>query len=196
MACRLVVAEPLSEPMLQYLLIGPLRTTLSGIPIEMHTFSFKDMHLKMSSAKWHPFCFGLNLLRADTAVYLSFASVKSPSSTVLGWGLLSQFPPFRYSPYFSASPKYMLVIEHHVHIWQVSPQLSCGDICQIWMWLVESNRYFSRIENFAYGEINEQRFSNPTPVQVSITRLILGLRPPYERRRHFVTTSLCGWAQF
>ena len=22
----------------------------------------------------------------------------------------------------------------HVHIWQVLPQLSCGDTCQIWMW--------------------------------------------------------------
>ena len=28
----------------------------------------------------------------------------------LGWGLLSQFPPFRYFPNFSASPKYMLAI--------------------------------------------------------------------------------------
>ena len=53
---------------------------------------------------------------------------------VLGWGLLSQFPPFRYFLKFSASPKYMWAIVHHVHIWQVLPQLSCGDTCQIWMW--------------------------------------------------------------
>ena len=51
----------------------------------------------------------------------------------LGWGLLRRFPPFRYFPNFSTSPKYMLAIEYHVHIWQVSPQLSCGDTCQIWM---------------------------------------------------------------
>ena len=25
-------------------------------------------------------------------------------------------------------------IEYHIHIWQVSPQLSCGATCQIWMW--------------------------------------------------------------
>ena len=55
-------------------------------------------------------------------------------SNDLGWGLLSQFPPFRYFPKFSASPKYMLAIVYHVHIWQVLPQLSCGDTCQIWMW--------------------------------------------------------------
>ena len=32
---------------------------------------------------------------------------------------------------------------------------------RIWMWHKESNRYFGGIENFAYGEINEQSFSNP-----------------------------------
>ena len=56
-----------------------------------------------------------------------------------------------------------LAIEHHVYIWQVSPQLSCGDICQIWMWFEESNMYFCHNENFAYGEINERSFSNPHP---------------------------------
>ena len=56
-----------------------------------------------------------------------------------------------------------LAIEYHVYIWQVSPQLSCGDICQIWMWFEESNMYFSHIENFVYGEINERSFSNPHP---------------------------------
>ena len=78
-----------------------------------------------------------------------------------GWGLQSQFPPFRYFPNFSASPKYMLAIVYHVHIWQVLPQLSCGDTCQIWMWCKQSNRYFDRIKSFAYGEINERSFSNP-----------------------------------
>ena len=52
----------------------------------------------------------------------------------LGWGLLSQFSPFRYFPNFSASQKYMLAMVYHVHIWQVLPQPSCGDTCQIWMW--------------------------------------------------------------
>ena len=39
----------------------------------------------------------------------------------LGWGLLSQIPPFRYFPNFSALSKHMLVIQYHIHIWQVSP---------------------------------------------------------------------------
>ena len=44
------------------LLIGPLRTNLIEILIEIQTFSFKKMHLKMSSVKWRPFCLGLNVL--------------------------------------------------------------------------------------------------------------------------------------
>ena len=63
-----------------------------------------------------------------------------------GWRLQSQFPHF---PNFSASPKYMLAIEYHVHIWQVSPQLSCGDTCQLWMWRNESSKYFGIIKIFA-----------------------------------------------
>ena len=42
--------------------IGPLGTNFSEILIEINTFSFKKMHLKMSSAKWRPFCLGLNVL--------------------------------------------------------------------------------------------------------------------------------------
>ena len=49
-----------------------------------------------------------------------------------GWGLLNQFSPFRYFPIFLGLPKHTLAVEYHVHTWQVSPQLSCGDICQIW----------------------------------------------------------------
>ena len=44
------------------LLIGPLGTNFTGILIEIHTFSFKKMHLKMSSGKWRPFCLGLNVI--------------------------------------------------------------------------------------------------------------------------------------
>ena len=80
-----------------------------------------------------------------------------------GWGLLSRFPPFRYFPNIWISPKYMLAIEYHVHIWQVLPQLSCGDTCQIWISLKECSRPFCEIENFAYGEIDERSFSNPHP---------------------------------
>ena len=44
------------------LLIGTLGTNLSEILSEIHTFSFKKMHLKTLSAKRQPFCLGLNVL--------------------------------------------------------------------------------------------------------------------------------------
>ena len=50
------------------LLIGPLGTNFSEILIEIQTFSFKKMRLKMSYAKWRPFCLGLNVLMHYTLV--------------------------------------------------------------------------------------------------------------------------------
>ena len=44
------------------LLIGVLWTKLSEIVSEIGTFSFKKMHMKMSSRKWRPFCLGPNAL--------------------------------------------------------------------------------------------------------------------------------------
>ena len=46
--------------------IGPLGTIFSEIVIGIHTFSFGKMHLKMSSAKWWPFCLGPNVLNIST----------------------------------------------------------------------------------------------------------------------------------
>ena len=48
------------------LLIGHLGTYFSEILIRIHTFSFKKMHLKMLSAKWRPFCLGLNVLNSSS----------------------------------------------------------------------------------------------------------------------------------
>ena len=44
------------------LLIGSLGTKISEILIEVHTSLFKKIYLKMSSAKWRPFCLYLNVL--------------------------------------------------------------------------------------------------------------------------------------
>ena len=49
------------------LLIGPLRINFNKMLIEIHILSFKKIHLKMSSAKWRPFCLGPNvLIRLDS----------------------------------------------------------------------------------------------------------------------------------
>ena len=47
------------------LLIDPLWTNYSEILIEIPTFSFMKMRLKVSSAKWRPFCLGLNMLKVS-----------------------------------------------------------------------------------------------------------------------------------
>ena len=46
------------------LLIGPWETNFSEILISINTFSFKKIHLRISSAKWRPFCLGLNVLNS------------------------------------------------------------------------------------------------------------------------------------
>ena len=46
----------------EILLIGPLGTDFIEILNEIHTFSFKKMHLKLLPGKCQPFCLGLNVL--------------------------------------------------------------------------------------------------------------------------------------
>ena len=43
------------------LFIRTLGTNFREILSEIHAFSFKEMHLKVSSVKWQPFCLGLNV---------------------------------------------------------------------------------------------------------------------------------------
>ena len=56
------------------LLIGPLGTNFSEIIIEIYIFSFKKMHLKMSSGKWRPFCLGLNVLKKNITIMTASSS--------------------------------------------------------------------------------------------------------------------------
>ena len=75
------------------LLIGPSGMNFSEILIEIHTFSFKKMHLKMSSGKWRPFCLGFNVLSSlssgcnrkfNSGLILGLCPVKVTTS-VIGW---------------------------------------------------------------------------------------------------------------
>ena len=45
------------------LLIEPSGINFGEILFRLQVFSFKKMHLKMSSGKWCPFCIGLNIVR-------------------------------------------------------------------------------------------------------------------------------------
>ena len=59
------------------LLIGHLGTNFSEILIEIHTFSFKKIELKMSSGKWRPSCLGLNVLTHPYPHYKRLRQAKS-----------------------------------------------------------------------------------------------------------------------
>ena len=64
------------------LLIGPLGTNFSEILIEINTFSFKKIHLKMLSGKWQPFCFGLNVLTHWCVIIHKFISALCTGSSL------------------------------------------------------------------------------------------------------------------
>ena len=53
------------------LLIRPLETNFSEMFIEIKIFSLKKIYLKVSSAKWSPFCLGLNVLKIGGQLLLS-----------------------------------------------------------------------------------------------------------------------------
>ena len=61
MACRLVGAKPLSEPMMEYCQFYPQEQTSVKYQSKQ-AFSFKKMHLKMLFGKCRPFCLILNVL--------------------------------------------------------------------------------------------------------------------------------------
>ena len=52
------------------LLIGPLGTNFSELLIVIHTYSVNKMYLKLSSAKWRPFCLGLNVLTCNKMAHI------------------------------------------------------------------------------------------------------------------------------
>ena len=64
MACRLVGAKPFSEPMMGY--CQPW-VKLLWKSIEIYVFSYKKMHVKISIAKWWPFCLGLNVSMSSSS---------------------------------------------------------------------------------------------------------------------------------
>ena len=58
MACRLFGTKPLSRPMLGYYEMDPWAQTSVKLYIKIQKISLTKMHVKVSSAKWRPFCPG------------------------------------------------------------------------------------------------------------------------------------------
>ena len=88
---------------------------------------------------------------------INFSCFRDGFSHILqGWGY---FPIF-FSEWWLI---HWLPVRQHVHIQQVSPQLSCGDTWQIWTWLKVFNLYFCYIKIHRNRKITERSFSNPHP---------------------------------
>ena len=72
------------------LLIRTSETKFSEILSEIHTFSFKKMHLKMSSGKWRPLCLSLNVLTGLTWIQVMGWWFKAASHYVNQCWLISE----------------------------------------------------------------------------------------------------------
>ena len=113
------------------LLIGPLGTNFSEMLIEIHTFSFKKIHLKMSSGKWRPFCLGLNVLKCDFDTSMSLGtSAESRNDTVI-------FSEARNKKNFFFPQYSALSISHSIFFSKNSEEI-CHSLCYILPWYIES----------------------------------------------------------
>ena len=56
-------------PNARILLIGTQGTKFSEMSSKILTFSFKKMHLRVSAAKWQPFCLGLTVLEGFMGMF-------------------------------------------------------------------------------------------------------------------------------
>ena len=79
------------------LLIRTSGTNVSEILSEIHTFSFKKVHLKMSSGKWWPICLGLNVLTLDVRGPSYLGLTRSISWLLMPWLLAS---PLHQQPWY------------------------------------------------------------------------------------------------
>ena len=85
----------------------------------------------------------------------------------------------------------MLAIEYHVHIWQVLPQLSCGDTCQIYE--CDSKNItgtFARLKILLKEKFSNVAFATPTQVIESFHVFIVA-----SLNRLLDKQSNCWWSQ-
>ena len=169
---------PLTRRYIQYLnqywaiLNWTLETNSMEILIKTRSFSFMKMHLKISSAKWRPFCPGWDKLMICSGWIDKCPCYNGPAfwnlcfiSIWLGWdwGYLI----------------YRCMSQH----------------MQLFIFVVG----IPHTKDDLYFE-SETRVISKAPRQsycrgASEAGLILGVRLTNERRRYFVTTSPIGWAR-
>ena len=98
------------------ILIGPLGTNFSEILTQIHKFSFKKIHLKMSSGKWRPFCLDLNVLAPVSSCGYIWVHIGS------GCGWLPHGTKSISEPMLTSSTRFTNIFLLHVS--RETPQLS------------------------------------------------------------------------
>ena len=80
-----------------------------------------------------------------------------------GWGLLSQFPPFHYFRNFQYYQNTRYLLKNTFIFDRCRRSLAAVASIKYKCEFKWSNKYFCKIENIAYEEINERSFSNHQP---------------------------------
>ena len=122
------------------LLIRASGTNFDEIWSEIHTFSFKKMHLKMSSGKWRPFCIELNVLTVYSVTYQR----KHQSSPSLAFVRGIHWRPVN-SPHIRPVTRKMFPFDDVIMItsaWHVS---------------LKQNKWSLRYDNYRKWEIEKER---------------------------------------
>ena len=118
----------------------------------------------------------------------------SYNGTHLGWGLLKLCSLISLLGLFLNSKTCLLYPVNHIHIWQVSPQLSCGSTCQTWMWFQIGNQCFRVIEKLINYWKGENWFSNPHPCTWDSSRSVWSYtcsNKSLHHKRPFCDISAC-----
>ena len=102
--------------------------------------------------------FGLNNWQLESSVGV-FASLNV--MLLQQWGLLKLRPLIALLAIFQPLWKYKLYPLNHIHICQVSLQLSCGDTCQIWTWYSIEKQCFNSSQKLGKQRIGKNWLSNP-----------------------------------
>ena len=91
---------------------------------------------------------------------IGYHQAVTPDSTGVG---VTKAPFVNFSVSKMLLSKYLLDYLHHIHIWQVSPQLSCGNTCQIWTWYTIASMYFGDAEKLGKRRNGGNWLSNSNP---------------------------------
>ena len=62
--------------------------------------------------------------------------------------------------------KALFTCVYHLHIWQVSPQLSCSDTCQIWLWFNRSIKYYDKSQFLKWRKLTGFFWYSPPQLHI------------------------------